>query len=94
MEFLPPPAPKLGWGCWKTAAQAGKNIGFAMWQQLLGEAGARLDVQRCFPCPLGQTEALLGRAQPGARLALSSAQGKKVSPSVLRQVDIEGEMPK
>lgn len=72
----------------------GKTSDLQCEQQPLEEAGARLDVQRCFSCLLGRTEAVLERAQPGARLAPSPAQGKKVSPSVLRQVDIEGEMPK
>lgn len=78
----------------KQLLRQGKASDLQCGQQLLEEAGPWLDVQRCFLCPLGQTEAVLGRAQPGARLALPSAQGKKVSPSVLRQVDIEGEMPK
>lgn len=78
----------------KELPRQGKTSDLQREQQLLEEAGPWLDVQLCFLCLLGQTEAVLGRAQPGAHLALSPAQGKKLSPSVLRQVDIEGEMPK
>lgn len=67
----------------------GKTSDLKCERQLLEEAGARLDVQLCSLCPLGQTgkspEHVWLRRQPKA---------KKVSPSVLRQVDIEGEMPK
>lgn len=69
----------------------GKASDLQSGEQLLEKAGSRLDVQPRFRSPLGQTDGSPERAwlhhQPKAKM-------RKVIPSVPRQVDIEGKMPK
>ena len=66
------------------------NPGSSVWK----EPGRGWTPSPAFGARLDRLMAALGRTQPGARLAPSSAQSKRVGPSVLRQVDIEGKMPK